>query len=76
MRISGRNEKIKERYKQTEEESSDYILNRLVKEKNIKLFILPPRSPKLNGGVERVNQTWQDEFYLLKYMNCLMIKIF
>ena len=32
-------------------------------EKNIKLFVLPPRSPKLNGGVERINQTWKIEFY-------------
>ena len=32
-------------------------------EKNIKLFVLPPRSPKLNGGVERINQTWRTEFY-------------
>ncbi len=37
------------------------------KDKNINLFVLPPRSPKLNGGVERLNQTWQDEFYLLHY---------
>ena len=34
---------------------------------NIKLFVLPPRSPKLNGGVERYNQTLQDEFFLPKY---------
>ena len=34
---------------------------------NIKLFVLPPRSPKLNGGVERYNQTLQDEFFLLRY---------
>lgn len=33
------------------------------KEKNIKLFVLPPRSPKLNGGVELINQTWRTEFY-------------
>jgi len=33
------------------------------KDKNIKLFVLPPRSPKLNGGVERINQTWRTEFY-------------
>ena len=32
-------------------------------DKNIKLFVLPPRSPKLNGGVERINQTWRTEFY-------------
>lgn len=34
---------------------------------HIKLFVLPPRSPKLNGGVERFNQTLQDEFFLPNY---------
>lgn len=29
----------------------------------IKLFVLPPRSPKLNGGVERANRTHTEEFY-------------
>jgi len=33
----------------------------------IPLFILPPRSPEMNGKVERLNQTWQDEFYLMEY---------
>jgi putative transposase len=31
--------------------------------RNIKLFVLPPRSPKLNGGVERANRTHTEEFY-------------
>lgn len=31
--------------------------------KNIPLFVLPPRSPKLNGGVERCNKTSRHEFY-------------
>jgi len=31
--------------------------------RNIKLFILPPRSPKLNGGVERAHFTHTAEFY-------------
>jgi len=35
-------------------------------EKNIKLFVLPPRSPKLNGAVERINQTWRTEFYIFR----------
>lgn len=34
---------------------------------NIKLFVLPPRSPKLNAGVERYNQTLQDEYFLPNY---------
>ena len=32
-------------------------------EKKIPLYILPPRSPKLNGGVERCNRTSRHEFY-------------
>jgi IS30 family transposase len=32
-------------------------------EKNIPLFVLPPRSPKLNGGVEHCNKTSRHEFY-------------
>ena len=31
--------------------------------RDIKLFILPPRSPKLNGGVERAHQTHTKKFY-------------
>ncbi|MCS7050718.1 MAG: integrase core domain-containing protein [Thermomicrobium sp.] len=29
----------------------------------IRLFVLPPRSPKLNGHVERAHRTVQEEFY-------------
>ncbi|GAH98900.1 unnamed protein product, partial [marine sediment metagenome] len=31
--------------------------------RGIKLFVLPPRSPKLNGGVERAHWTHSEEFY-------------
>ena len=31
--------------------------------RRIRLFVLPPRSPKLNGCVERTNRTWREEFY-------------
>jgi transposase InsO family protein len=31
--------------------------------RGIKLFILPPRSPKLNGHVERAQRTHTEEFY-------------
>ena len=31
----------------------------------IPLFVLPPRSPKINGGVERSNGTFRYEFYSL-----------
>jgi hypothetical protein len=27
------------------------------------MFVLPPRSPKLNGGVERTHRTHAEEFY-------------
>lgn len=33
------------------------------KERGLKLFLLPPRSPKLNGAVERANRTYREEFY-------------
>ena len=32
-------------------------------ERGIKLFVLPPRSPKLNGRVERANRSCRQEFY-------------
>lgn len=32
-------------------------------ERGIKLFVLPPRSPQLNGRVERANRTHTEEFY-------------
>jgi transposase InsO family protein len=32
-------------------------------EKNIHLYVLPPRSPKLNGCVERAHRTHVEEFY-------------
>jgi putative transposase len=32
-------------------------------ERGVKLFVLPPRSPKLNGQVERANRTHTEEFY-------------
>ena len=31
--------------------------------RGIKLFVLPPHSPKLNGGVERAHRTHTEEFY-------------
>jgi putative transposase len=32
-------------------------------QRGIRLFVLPPRSPKLNGHVERSQRTHRDEFY-------------
>jgi putative transposase len=39
-------------------------------DKDIRLFVLPPRSPKLNGHVERAQRTHTEEFYDL-YMGDL-----
>jgi len=36
---------------------------RLCRDKGIRLFVLPPQSPKLNGAVERANRTHTEEFY-------------
>lgn len=32
-------------------------------EKGIALYVLPPKSPKLNATVERMQETWRGEFY-------------
>ncbi len=32
-------------------------------ERKLPLYVLPPRSPKLNGAVERCNGVWRYEFY-------------
>ena len=36
--------------------------------RQIRLFVLPPRSPKLNGCVERANRTHKEEFYEVYHM--------
>ncbi len=33
------------------------------RERGLRLFVLPPRSPKLNGAVERAQRTHTEEFY-------------
>ncbi len=37
----------------------------LCQQRGIRLFVLPPRSPKLNGSVERAQRTHKEEFYTL-----------
>lgn len=32
-------------------------------ERGLALYVLPPKSPKLNGTVERMQETWRGEFY-------------
>lgn len=39
------------------------IFEEMCQQRGIKLFVLPPRSPKLNGGVERAHRTHTEEFY-------------
>jgi transposase InsO family protein len=36
---------------------------RACQQRGVHLFVLPPRSPKLNGAVERANRTHTEEFY-------------
>lgn len=43
------------------------------RERGILLFVLPPRSPKLNGCVERVNGTHRQEFYELNEIELSLI---
>ena len=42
---------------------SEAIFEEECQKRGIKLFVLPPRSPKLNGAVERAHQTHTEEFY-------------
>jgi putative transposase len=39
------------------------VFEEAVRDAGIQLFLLPPRSPKLNGRVERANRTYREEFY-------------
>ena len=43
--------------------------------RGIRLFVLPPRSPKLNGHVERAQRTHTEEFYELTDSNFDMVQI-
>ena len=33
------------------------------RDRGIKLAVLPPKSPEMNGRVERMQATWRNEFY-------------
>jgi len=39
------------------------VFEEVCQRQGIQLFVLPPRSPKLNGGVERAHRTHTEEFY-------------
>ena len=44
-------------------------------QRGLQLFVLPPRSPKLNGAVERANRTHTEEFYQLTPCSLEMKKL-
>jgi len=41
------------------------VFEEACRQRGLRLFVLPPRSPKLNGRVERANRTHTEEFYEL-----------
>jgi putative transposase len=43
--------------------------------RRLHLFVLPPRSPKLNGAVERANRTHSEEFYQVTPCSLQMKKL-
>ena len=49
------------------------VFEHACQEKGIRLFVLPPRSPKLNGHVERAQRTHTEEFHD-RYMGDLDLK--
>ncbi len=44
-------------------------------QRGLHLFVLPPRSPKLNGAVERANRTHTEEFYQITACSLEMRKL-
>jgi putative transposase len=44
-------------------------------QRGLRLFVLPPRSPKLNGAVERANRTHTEEFYQVSAFSLEMKKL-
>jgi transposase InsO family protein len=44
-------------------------------QRGLRLFVLPPRSPKLNGAVERANRTHTEEFYPVNLCSLEMKKL-
>jgi putative transposase len=44
-------------------------------QRGLHLFVLPPRSPKLNGAVERANRTHAEEFYQVTLCSLEMKKL-
>ena len=44
-------------------------------QRGLHLFVLPPRSPKLNGAVKRANRTHTEEFYQVTACSLEMKKL-
>ena len=44
-------------------------------QRGIRLFVLPPRSPKPNGAVERANRTHAEEFYHFSTASCTVAEL-
>jgi putative transposase len=44
------------------------VFEEACQQRGIRLFVLPPRSPKLNGHVERANRTHTEEFYEVAHL--------
>ena len=51
------------RSKQTKVLNSEEEFETVAENLGVKFYYLPPNSPRLNAHVERVNRTWQDDFY-------------
>ena len=49
--------------------------SRRCQQRGLHLFVLPPRSPKLNGAVERANRTHTEEFYQVTACSLEMKKL-
>jgi len=45
------------------------------RQRGLRWFVLPPRSPKLNGAVERANRTHTEEFYQVALCSLEMKKL-
>ena len=44
------------------------VFEEACQQRGIRLFVLPPHSPKLNGHVERANRTHTEEFYEVAHL--------
>ena len=45
------------------------VLEQACQQRSVKLFVLPPRSPRLNDPVERTNRTYTEQFYEITHFS-------